>query len=82
MTAYQQFINNPNIQKGKIARIWELEVNQKIDDLIDFSREFLKLKGFEYTGYNKDFKSTFNNNFMFDGAIQEETKIAIRIKQI
>lgn len=39
MTAYQEFVSNPNIEQGKIARLWEIEVNRKIDDIIDFTRQ-------------------------------------------
>jgi len=85
MTSYQQFINNPSIDTGKIARLWELKVNKKIDNLTDFCRDFLKQVGFMYTGYMKDedgvHKAVFNNKFMWDGAIQEGEMIALRIKQ-
>jgi len=86
MTAYQQFINNPSIDTGKIARLWELKVNKKIDNLTDFCRDFLKQVGFMYTGYMKDKdginKAVFNNSFMWDGAIQEGETIVLRIKQL
>lgn len=86
MTAYQEFINNTSIKSGKIARLWELEVNQTIDNLLDFCREFLKQIGFNYTGYQKDEygtnKAVFNDRYIWDGAIQDGYKIAIRIIQI
>jgi len=85
MTAYEQFINNPSIDAGKIARLWELKVNKKIDNLTDFCRDFLKQVGFMYTGYtevNGVFKAVFNSKFVFDGAIQEGELVALRIKQL
>jgi len=36
MTTYQEFINNPSIDAGKIARLWELKINGKIDNLTNF----------------------------------------------
>ena len=80
-TAYQEFIQSPGIKKGVTSLLWELEVNQKIDDLLQFTREFLSIKGYSYTGYNQEFKAIFNNCFVFGGAIQEGNKIAIRINK-
>jgi len=85
MTSYQQFINNPSIDAGKIARLWELKINGKIDNLTDFCRDFLKQVGFMYTGYTEVdgiHRSVFNSKFVFDGAIQEGEKVALRIKQL
>lgn len=86
MSAYKDFISNPVVKPGKIARLWELEVNGKIDNLLDFCRQFLKQIGFNYTGYQKDecgiHKAVFNGSYIWDGAIQEGSKIAIRISQI
>ncbi|HBY21187.1 MAG TPA: hypothetical protein DEG71_09335 [Clostridiales bacterium] len=85
MIAYQQFINNPSIDTGKIARLWELKVNKKIDKLTDFCRDFLKQVGFMHTGYtevNGIYKAVFNSKFVFDGAIQEGELVALRIKQL
>ena len=85
MTAYQQFINNPSIDAGKIARLWELKVDKKIDNLTDFCRDFLKQVGFAYIGYKEIdgvFKAVFNNRYVWDGAIQEGEMIALRIKQL
>ena len=81
MTAYQEFINNPNLKPGKIARLWELELNENIDDFIDFTRKFLQIKGFEYTG-NVNGKAVYNNNYVFAGAVQDGNKVAIRINQM
>ena len=86
MTAYQQFIENPDIKPGKYARLWELKVNKKIDNLTDFCRDFLKQVGFMYTGYMKDKdginKAVFNNSFMWDGAIQDGEMLILRLKQL
>jgi len=82
MTGYEDFVNNPIFPFGIIARLWELKVNGTIENLIDFYREFLRQKGFIYTGYNKDYKAIFNNKWVFDGLIQEGNKIALRIVQI
>jgi len=86
MTAYQEFINTASVKPGKIAWLWELEVNERIDNFLDFTRTFLEKKGFKYTGCKKDeygqHKAVFNNKFMFNGAIQEGNKIAIRLQQI
>jgi len=46
MTAYQQFIENPDIKPGKIARLWELKVNKNIENLTDFLQRFLKTSWF------------------------------------
>jgi len=85
MTAYQEFIDNPTIDAGKIARLWELKVNKKIDNLTDFCRDFLKQVGFMYTGYKEIdgvFKAVFNNRYVWDGAIREGELVALRIKQL
>jgi hypothetical protein len=83
MSAYQTFVKTPGIIKpGKIARLWELEVSGAIENLIDFCREFLEHKGFMYTGYESNGKAIFNNDFIWDGAIQDGNKIALRIVQI
>ena len=86
MTGYEQFIkSNPSLKQGKIARLWELEVDKNIDNMIDFVNEFLSLKGFEKTGHKKDddgiFKAVYNNNYIFAGSVQKENKIAIKINQ-
>jgi hypothetical protein len=86
MTAYQEFINNPILEQGKICKLWELQVNGRINNFLDFCRDFLHQQGFIYTGIKKDndgeHKAVFNNCFIFAGAIQDGNKIAIRIKQI
>ena len=82
MTGYQQFINSPNIPKGKISRLWELKIYGTIENMIDFYREFLRQKGFVYTGISKDHKAVFNNEYIFNGLVQEGNKIALRIVQI
>jgi len=88
MTAYQQFIKNPIIEPGKIARLWELKVkvNKNIENLTDFCRDFLSQVGFMYTGYMKDengvCKAAFNNKFIWDGAIQDGEMLVLRIKQL
>lgn len=83
MTAYQNFINNVNLKEGKYARLWELKVNETINNMIDFYREFLRQHGFIYIGYNNEHKAIFsnkyNNNYIFDGMIQDGNKIALRI---
>lgn len=89
MTAYQEFVNTLEIEsevRGKFSWLWELEVDGNIKNLLDFSREFLRQKGFEYTGYIKDkygnVKAIFNDKYIFDGVIQESSKVAIKISQI
>ena len=85
MTTYQEFINNPSIDVGKIARLWELKINGKIDNLTDFCRDFLSQVGFMYTGYKEEngvFKAVFNNRYVWDGAIREGELVALRIKQL
>ena len=79
MTAYENFINEFELEKGKFARLWELEIKGHIENLIDFSREFLETQGLSYTGYNKNFKAIFNNKYVFDGIIKDGDKIALRI---
>ena len=43
MTTYQEFINNPSIDAGKIARLWELKINGKIDNLTNFCQRDLRV---------------------------------------
>lgn len=87
MTGYEQFINNaPNLKQGKISRLWELEINGSIDNLLDFSNDFLQDRGLEKTGIKKDndglYQHTYNNKYIFAGAVQDGNKVAIRINQI
>ena len=83
MTAYQDFVSNITIQPGKISRLWELEIQGRIENLVDFCREFLSHEGYLYTGYDKDsHKAVFNGQYVFGGCIQEGNKVAIRITEI
>jgi len=80
MTAYDNFIKEVTLEKGKFTRLWELKVNGHIENLIKFSRDFLKTQGFTYTGYTKDsYKAIYNDSYVFEGLIQDGNKIAIRI---
>jgi hypothetical protein len=82
MTAYEQFVTNPHITQGQLARLWELEVNDSISDLLDFCIDFLDQKGFHKTGYTEiagNYRAVFNSRFYFDGAIQDENRVAIRL---
>ena len=82
MTAYQEFISNPaGLKQGKTSRLWELEIDREPDNMIDFTREFLKTKGFKFTGNQKG-DAIFNQNFKLIGTVQEGNKIAIRINQM
>ena len=83
MTGYEQFTNNPNLKKGKSSILFEVEVNRTVNNMIDFSENFLDTRGFKRTGHNKEtHQPVFNNLYEFAGAVQDENKIAIRLNQI
>lgn len=85
MKAYQEFVNNPALKHGKSSILFELEVDRKIEDLIDFVNNFLHTRGFKRTGHIKHeetYKAVYNNLYIFGGVIQEGNKIAVRINQM
>lgn len=86
MTAYQSFINcSAGLKENELFRLWELEIEGKIEDMIDFVNEFLRSRGLKYTGYKKEdgiCKAVYNYKYIFNGAIQDGNKIAIRLKTL
>jgi hypothetical protein len=82
MTAYEQFIANPHIIQGQLSRLWELEINGSIPNMLDFCIDFLSQQGLNKTGIKEidgDFRAVFNDKYYFHGAIRDGNKVAIRL---
>ncbi len=83
MTGYEQFINNPELKQGKSSILFELEVSRAVDNMIDFTENFLDTRGFKRTGHSKEtHQPIFNNLYEFAGAVQDGDKVAIRLNQM
>jgi hypothetical protein len=83
MTAYEEFISNHG--RPVKAKVWELQVDRNIDNLLDFLTKFLEQVGYHRTGYVKIdgiHHALFNDTYVWDGAIQDGNKIALRIVEM
>jgi hypothetical protein len=83
MTAYEEFINGGS--QYSLCRLFQLEINGNPDNLIDFCNEFLETKGIIKTSTLKTsygIHAVYNDKYIFEGAMQEGSKLAIRLAVI